>query len=54
MLRYLADKPTFGRVDALRRSMVALMEDRGNPEFAHPAYWAPFVVVGEGGAYAVK
>jgi hypothetical protein len=27
--------------------------DKGEPREAHPAYWAPFVVVGEGGA-AVK
>ena len=41
-----ADK-TIGRSEALRRSMVALIE-RGSPHEAHPAYWAPFVVVGEG------
>ena len=41
-----ADK-TVGRSEALRRSMVALIE-QGEPHEAHPAYWAPFVVVGEG------
>jgi len=35
-----------GRADALRRSMVALLESGG--EYGHPANWAPFVVVGEG------
>ncbi len=25
------------------------MEDPDNPNFAHPLFWAPFVVVGEGG-----
>jgi CHAT domain-containing protein len=35
-----------GRAEALRRSMVALIE-RGGP-YAHPAVWAPFVVTGEG------
>jgi CHAT domain-containing protein len=34
---------------ATRRSMLALI-DRGEPHEAHPAYWAPFVVVGEGAA----
>ena len=29
--------------------MMALIE-KGEPYEAHPAYWAPFVVVGEGGA----
>jgi hypothetical protein len=43
-----ADK-TVGRAEALRQSMVALIE-RGEPQEAHPAYWAPFVVVGEGNA----
>ena len=35
------------RSEALRRSMLALIE-KGEPHEAHPAYWAPFVVVGEG------
>jgi CHAT domain-containing protein len=38
-----------GRSEALRRSMMAMIE-KGEPYEAHPAYWAPFVVVGEGGA----
>jgi CHAT domain-containing protein len=25
------------------------MDDRDHPEFAHPLFWAPFVVVGEDG-----
>jgi CHAT domain-containing protein len=32
-----------GQMTALRRSMLALI-DKGKPEEAHPAYWAPFVV----------
>jgi len=40
-----ADK-TAGRSEALRQSMLALIE-RGESHEAHPAYWAPFVVVGE-------
>jgi CHAT domain-containing protein/tetratricopeptide (TPR) repeat protein len=38
-----------GRSEAMRRSMLALI-DKGAPEEAHPAFWAPFVVVGEGAA----
>jgi hypothetical protein len=34
---------------ALRRVMLAMI-DKGKPHEAHPAYWAPFVVVGEGAA----
>jgi CHAT domain-containing protein/tetratricopeptide (TPR) repeat protein len=37
-----------GRAEALRRSMVALIES--GDRRAHPANWAPFVVVGEGAA----
>jgi CHAT domain-containing protein/tetratricopeptide (TPR) repeat protein len=38
-----------GRAEALRRAMLAMI-DNGLPHEAHPAYWAPFVVVGEGAA----
>lgn len=37
-----------GRSEALRRAMLALMDDESDPSLAHPASWAPFVVVGEG------
>jgi CHAT domain-containing protein/Tfp pilus assembly protein PilF len=40
--------PTIGRAEALRRSMLALIDKGGRN--AHPANWAPFVVVGEGAA----
>ncbi len=40
------------KAEALRRSMLALMQTPGKPQYAHPAFWAPFVVVGEGGAEA--
>ena len=48
-LSTMAAEKTVGRAEALRRSMVALIE-QGEPQEAHPAYWAPFVVVGEGSA----
>ena len=35
-----------GRAEALRRAMLAMIDKHE----AHPAYWAPFVVVGEGAA----
>jgi CHAT domain-containing protein len=38
-----------GRAEAMRRAMLAMI-DKGEPREAHPSYWAPFVVVGEGAA----
>jgi CHAT domain-containing protein len=38
-----------GRAEAMRQSILALI-DRGEAYEAHPAFWAPFVAVGEGGA----
>ena len=54
MLKEAADNPRIGRAEALRRSMLALMKDKERPHYAHPMFWAPFVVVGEGGVYARK
>jgi CHAT domain-containing protein len=47
-MRETARDSKVGRAEALRRSMLALI-DKGNAREAHPANWAPFVVVGEGG-----
>jgi CHAT domain-containing protein/tetratricopeptide (TPR) repeat protein len=45
----LKTDPKIGRAEALRRSMLDLI-DKGKTYEAHPAFWAPFVLVGEGGA----
>jgi CHAT domain-containing protein/Tfp pilus assembly protein PilF len=45
--RAMADDPKLRRAEALRRSMIALIEKGG--ENAYPGVWAPFSVVGEGG-----
>jgi CHAT domain-containing protein len=41
--------PNLNRAEALRQAMLAIMDDRRNPEWANPSSWAPFVLVGEGG-----
>ncbi len=48
MAAHLEEKGV-GRAEALRRAELDLMDDKDHPEFAHPLFWAPFVVVGEGG-----
>ena len=40
--------PAIGRAEAMRRSILAFMNDATRPSNAHPERWAPFVVVGEG------
>lgn len=38
--------PALRRAEALRQAMLQTMKQ---PQFAHPAYWAPYALVGEGG-----
>ena len=45
----LAADPASGRADALRRAVTTLIK-HGEAHEAHPASWAPFVLVGEGRA----
>jgi CHAT domain-containing protein len=46
-MREIARDQAVGRAEALRRAMLALI-DKGEAHDAHPAFWAPFIVVGEG------
>lgn len=47
---HLAETPEIGRAAALRLSMLALMAEDQPDYLAHPIFWAPFELVGEGGA----
>jgi CHAT domain-containing protein len=57
VFRRQAENPQMTRAEALRQSMLALMERHAidpatkQPSFsyAHPAFWAPFSLVGDGG-----
>jgi CHAT domain-containing protein len=44
----ISQDKSVGRAEALRRAMLSMI-DTGASHQAHPAYWAPFVLVGEGG-----
>ena len=59
MFRLQAADPKMSRAEALRQSMLKLMDQNGPPDaksgkpdfsFAHPVFWAPFSVVGDGGS----
>ncbi|MGQ0622818.1 MAG: tetratricopeptide repeat protein [Panacagrimonas sp.] len=50
LLKNYEANPAGGKAEVHRRAMLALMNTPDHPEYAHPLFWAPFVVVGEGGA----
>ena len=58
LFRRQAEDPILGRAEALRRTMLALVEGPGFVDptsnkivfsYAHPIFWAPFSLVGDGG-----
>jgi CHAT domain-containing protein len=55
-----ADNPQITRAEALRQSMLSLMtksatdaSGRATFSYAHPAFWAPFSIVGDSGGAAI-
>lgn len=44
----LQKDPSLGRAEALRRAMLAMIDDNSSPWNAYPDNWAPFSVIGEG------
>jgi CHAT domain-containing protein len=53
-LRRMKDNPAVGVTGALRDAQLAILADAGKglpAEIAHPFFWAPFAVIGEGGEH---
>lgn len=51
-LRRMRDHPNLGVAGALRDAQLAMLSEAGKtlpPEIAHPFFWAPFAVIGDGG-----
>ena len=56
-LRRTKDNPALGVAGALRNAQLAMLALAGNglpPEIAHPFFWAPFAIIGEGGERVVN
>ena len=58
LFRRQAENPTLSRAEALRRTMVGLIDGVGGVDpktgkavfsYAHPLFWAPFSLIGDGG-----
>lgn len=47
LMQKVAARPAAERHEALREAMQAVRNDEKNPQWAHPAMWAPFVLVGD-------
>lgn len=45
---YLATDRTLSKAEALQKAILRLATGELGTEFTHPAYWAPFVIVGDG------
>ena len=50
MMKEYEANPGQGKAEAHRKAMLSLIDTPNHPEYANPLFWAPFVVVGEGGA----
>jgi CHAT domain-containing protein len=61
LFRRQAEDPTLSKAEALRQAMTSLIDDGSFVDsqgrivfsYAHPLFWAPFTVVGEGDSNAI-
>ena len=62
LFRRQAADPGLGRAEALRQAMLALIDGPGFVDgegstvfsYAHPLFWAPFSLIGDGGGETPK
>lgn len=47
---FLKGEPALGRAEAVRRAMLAYLNDTSKPRDAYPAIWGAFSIIGEGAA----
>ena len=45
-LQHYSQNPQARKAESLRQAMLSVMQE---PRFAHPAFWAPYALVGDGG-----
>jgi CHAT domain-containing protein len=53
----MKENPALGVASALRDAQLAILADAGKglpAQIAHPFFWAPFAVIGEGGERGVQ
>ena len=48
MFKAISSNQNIGRGEALRNAMLKLISHKDKKEYAHPAFWAPFSLIGEG------
>jgi CHAT domain-containing protein len=58
LFKYQKENPKLSRTRALQKSILSLIDSQGLKDevsgkiiasYAHPIFWAPFIIVGEGG-----
>ena len=54
MFRQQAADARLSRAEALQRSMLSLLATKASVDYSHPAFWAPFSLVGDSGITAPR
>ena len=49
VFEHYTQNPTAPKAQSMRYAMLKVMQSTKNTDFAHPAFWAPYALVGDGG-----